>query len=90
ITLTNTRSGFMEIASFAQREVSGIRIVFRLINSKSSSSFLPLVLLWLAIIIEIVGVGVTVVVVAMGVVVESSSIVKLSFVCHLILVLEYA
>nr|GEU80429.1 hypothetical protein [Tanacetum cinerariifolium] len=57
ITLTNTRSGVMEIASFARRKVSGIPIVFRWSNSISSSSFLPLVLLLLAIIIAIIGVG---------------------------------
>nr|GFC60193.1 hypothetical protein [Tanacetum cinerariifolium] len=43
-------------------------------------SFLPLILLWLIVIMAVVGIGVTVVVVAMGVVVESSSDVKLSLV----------
>ncbi|GKB06952.1 hypothetical protein Tco_0835185 [Tanacetum coccineum] len=63
-------------------EVFGIPIVFRWSSSISSNSFLPSVLLWLVIIIAVVGVGVTVVVVVAGivVVVESSSVVKLSFV----------
>ncbi|GJY10170.1 hypothetical protein Tco_0378355 [Tanacetum coccineum] len=63
-------------------EVFGIPIVFRWSSSISSNSFLPSVLLWLVIIVAVVGVGVTVVVIVMGivVVVESSSVVKLSFV----------
>ncbi|GKA47202.1 hypothetical protein Tco_0740085, partial [Tanacetum coccineum] len=49
-------------------------------TSIGSTSFLPSVLLWLVIVVTIVGVSVAVVVVVAGIVVESPSVVKLSFV----------
>ncbi|GKA52734.1 hypothetical protein Tco_0746049 [Tanacetum coccineum] len=69
--------------SSIQWEVSSIPTVLSWSGSISSDSFLPFVLLWLVIIVAVVGVGVTVVVViivAVVVVVESSYVVKLSFV----------
>nr|GEU43041.1 retrovirus-related Pol polyprotein from transposon TNT 1-94 [Tanacetum cinerariifolium] len=69
----------VETTEFNQHEID----FERWSNSISSSSFLPLVLLWLEIIIAIVGVGVTVVVVDAGVVVESSSINSLAYKTYL-------
>ncbi|GKA51395.1 hypothetical protein Tco_0744591 [Tanacetum coccineum] len=63
----SARSYVMQSAFLIQRTVSSIPIVF-------SWGFLSSVLLWLVIIVAVVGVGVTVVVV------ESSFVIKLSFV----------
>ncbi|GKF23854.1 hypothetical protein Tco_0076176, partial [Tanacetum coccineum] len=61
-------------AFLTQGTVSNIPIVFSWGGSISPEGFLSFVMLWLVIIVAIVGVGVTVVVV------ESSSVIKLSFV----------
>ncbi|GKC97935.1 hypothetical protein Tco_1168210 [Tanacetum coccineum] len=80
ITLNSTRSGVMEITSLTQWKIFGIPITLSRSDSISFGNFLPSVLLWLVVVV-VVGVGFTVVVVAVvGVVVESSSIVKLSLV----------
>ncbi|GKE09100.1 hypothetical protein Tco_1412651 [Tanacetum coccineum] len=75
ITLDSARSYVMQSAFLTQGTVSSIPIVFSCGGSISPEGFLSSVLLWLVIIVAIVGVGVTVVVV-----VESSFVVKLSFV----------
>ncbi|GJS65412.1 hypothetical protein Tco_0679976 [Tanacetum coccineum] len=62
-------------AFLTQGTVSNIPIVFSLSDSIRPEGFLSFVLLWLVIIVAVVGVDVTVVVV-----IESSSVVKLSFV----------
>ncbi|GKA42733.1 hypothetical protein Tco_0735393, partial [Tanacetum coccineum] len=62
-------------AFLTQGTVSSISIIFSWGGSISPEGFLSSVLLWLVIIVAVVGDGVTVVVV-----VESSSVVKLSFV----------
>ncbi|GKG07047.1 hypothetical protein Tco_0330016, partial [Tanacetum coccineum] len=73
ITLDSARSCVIQSAFLTQGTVSNISIVFSWSDSKRPEGFLSSVLLWLVIIVEVVGVGVTVVV-------ESSSIVKHSFV----------
>ncbi|GJZ28734.1 hypothetical protein Tco_0573381 [Tanacetum coccineum] len=75
ITLNSARSCVMQSAFLTQGTVSNIPIVFSWSDSIRPEGFLSSVLLWLVIIVAVVGVDVTVVVV-----VESSSIVKLSFV----------
>ncbi|GKF55030.1 hypothetical protein Tco_0165370, partial [Tanacetum coccineum] len=75
ITLDSARSYVMQSAFLTQGMVSSISIVFSWGGSKSPEGFLSSVLLWLVIIVAIVDVGVTGVVV-----VESSFVVKLSFV----------
>ncbi|GKD73652.1 hypothetical protein Tco_1331934, partial [Tanacetum coccineum] len=75
ITLDSARSCVMQGAFLTQGTVSSIPTVLSWSGSISSNSFLPFVLLLLVIIVTIVGVDVTVVVV-----VESSFVVKLSFV----------
>ncbi|GJZ60968.1 hypothetical protein Tco_0617105, partial [Tanacetum coccineum] len=69
-------------AFLTQRTISSIPIVFSWGGSISPEGFLSFVLLWLVIIVVVVGVGVTVVVIVavVVVVVESSLVVKLSFV----------
>ncbi|GKE28581.1 hypothetical protein Tco_1443965 [Tanacetum coccineum] len=62
-------------AFLTQGTVSNIPIVFSLSDNIRPEGFLSSILLWLVIIVAVVGVDVTVVVV-----VESSSVVKLSFV----------
>ncbi|GJX85702.1 hypothetical protein Tco_0336476 [Tanacetum coccineum] len=74
ITLNSARSCVMQSAFLTQGTVSNIPIVFSWSDSIRPEGFLSSVLLWLVIIVAVVGVGVTVVVV------ESSSVVKLSFV----------
>ncbi|GJV16750.1 hypothetical protein Tco_1362073 [Tanacetum coccineum] len=74
ITLNSGRSYVMQSAFLTQGTVSNIPIVFSWSGSIRPKGFLSSVLLWLVIIIAVVGVGVTVVVV-----VESSYVVKLSF-----------
>ncbi|GKC46758.1 hypothetical protein Tco_1064480 [Tanacetum coccineum] len=76
ITLNSARSCVMQSAFLTQGTVSNIPIVFSWSDSIRPEGFLSSVLLWLVIIVAVVGVGVTVVVV----VVESSFVVKLSFV----------
>ncbi|GKF78304.1 hypothetical protein Tco_0230774, partial [Tanacetum coccineum] len=83
ITLNSARSYVMQSAFLTQRTVSSIPIFFSWGDSIRPEGFLSSVLLWLVIIVAVVGVGVTVVVVvivAVVVVVESSDVVKLSFV----------
>ncbi|GKC51933.1 hypothetical protein Tco_1074678 [Tanacetum coccineum] len=82
ITLDSARSYVMQSAFLTQGTISSIPIVFSWSGSIRPEGFLSSVLLWLVIIVMVVGVGVTVVViiVAIVVVVESSFIVKLSFV----------
>ncbi|GKC45193.1 hypothetical protein Tco_1062915 [Tanacetum coccineum] len=83
ITLDSARSYVMQSAFLTQGTVSSIPIVFSWGGSISPEGFMSSVLLWLVIIVAVVGVGVTVVVViivAVVVVVESSFVVKLSFV----------
>ncbi|GKB94576.1 hypothetical protein Tco_0980713, partial [Tanacetum coccineum] len=75
ITLNSARSCVMQSAFLTQRTVSNIPIVFSWSDSIRPEGFLSSVLLWLVIIVAVVGVGVMVVVV-----VESSFVVKLSFV----------
>ncbi|GJY91186.1 hypothetical protein Tco_0506382 [Tanacetum coccineum] len=75
ITLNSARSCVMQSAFLTQGTVSNIPIVFSWSDSIRPEGFLSSVLLWLVIIVAVVGVDVTVVVV-----VESSSVVKLSFV----------
>ncbi|GKF38624.1 hypothetical protein Tco_0118685 [Tanacetum coccineum] len=77
ITLNTVRSCVMQSAFITQGTVSNIPIVFSWSDSIRPEGFLSYVLLWLVIIVAIVGVGVTIVVV---VGVESSSVIKLSFV----------
>ncbi|GKE05945.1 hypothetical protein Tco_1397963 [Tanacetum coccineum] len=76
ITLNSARSCVMQSAFLTQGTVSNIPIVFSWSDSIRPEGFLSSVLLWLVIIVAVVGVGVTVVVV----VVESSFVIKLSFV----------
>ncbi|GJY58685.1 hypothetical protein Tco_0458577, partial [Tanacetum coccineum] len=80
ITPDSARSCVMQSAFLTQGMVSNIPIVFSWGGSICPEGFLSFVMLWLVIIITVAGVDVTVVVV-----VESSSIVKLSFMitCHL-------
>ncbi|GKA73621.1 hypothetical protein Tco_0779923 [Tanacetum coccineum] len=81
IRLNSERSYVMQSAFLTQGTVSSIPIIFSWGGSISSEGFLSSVLLWLVIIIAVVGVGVVVVIiVAVVVVVESSFVVKLSFV----------
>ncbi|GJZ23995.1 hypothetical protein Tco_0561454 [Tanacetum coccineum] len=75
ITLDSARSYVMQSAFLTQRTVSSIPIVFSWGGSIRPEGFLSSVLLWLVIIVAVVGVDVMVVVV-----VESSSVIKLSFV----------
>ncbi|GKE02770.1 hypothetical protein Tco_1390753 [Tanacetum coccineum] len=75
ITLNSARSCVMHSAFLTQGMVSSIPIIFSWGGSISLEGFLSSVLLRLVIIIAVVSVGITVVVV-----VESSSVVKLSFV----------
>ncbi|GKF27832.1 hypothetical protein Tco_0094174, partial [Tanacetum coccineum] len=75
ITLNSARSCVIQSAFLTQKMISNIPIVFSWGDSIRPEGFLSSVLLWLVIIVAVVGVGATVVVV-----VESSSIVKLSFV----------
>ncbi|GKC22473.1 hypothetical protein Tco_1024623, partial [Tanacetum coccineum] len=75
ITLNSARSCMMHSAFLIQGTVSNIPIVFSWSDSIRHEGFMSSVLLWLVIIVAVVGVGVTVVVV----VVESSFVVKLSF-----------
>ncbi|GJZ64359.1 hypothetical protein Tco_0620780, partial [Tanacetum coccineum] len=75
ITLDSARSYVMQSAFLTQGTVSSIPIVFSWSDSIRLKGFLSSVLLWLVIIVAVVGVSVTVVVV-----VESSLVIKLSFV----------
>ncbi|GKD09498.1 hypothetical protein Tco_1189183, partial [Tanacetum coccineum] len=75
ITLNSARSCVMHSAFLTQMKASRIHNVLSWSGSISPKGFLSSVLLWLDIV-AVVGVGVTVVVV----IVESSSVVKLSFV----------
>ncbi|GJY75562.1 hypothetical protein Tco_0480678, partial [Tanacetum coccineum] len=75
ITLKSARSCVMQSAFLTQGTVSNIPIIFSRSDSIRPEGFLSSVLLWLVIIVAVVGVDVTVVFV-----VESSSVVKLSFV----------
>ncbi|GJT37459.1 hypothetical protein Tco_0937324 [Tanacetum coccineum] len=76
ITLNSARSCVMQSAFLTQGTVSNIPIIFNWRDNIRPEGFLSSILLWLVIIVAVVGVGVTVVVVF----VESSSVVKLSFV----------
>ncbi|GKC45744.1 hypothetical protein Tco_1063466, partial [Tanacetum coccineum] len=82
ITLNSARSCVMQSVFLTQGTVSNIPIVFSWGGSISPEGFLSSVLLWLVIIVAVVGVDVMVVVVIVlvVVVVESSYVVKLSFV----------
>ncbi|GKD42579.1 hypothetical protein Tco_1267224 [Tanacetum coccineum] len=75
------RSCVMQSAFLTQGTVSSISIIFSWGGSISPEGFLSSVLLWLVIIVAVVGFTVVVVIiVAVAVFVESSSVVKLSFV----------
>ncbi|GJR82589.1 hypothetical protein Tco_0153374 [Tanacetum coccineum] len=76
ITLNSARSCVMQGAFLTQGTVSNIPIIFSWSGSISPEGFLSSVLLWLVIIITVVGVGVMVIVV----IIESYSVIKLSFV----------
>ncbi|GJX74322.1 hypothetical protein Tco_0312917 [Tanacetum coccineum] len=75
IALNSARSYVMQSAFLTQGTISNIPIVFSWSDSIRLEGLLSSVLLWLVIIVAVVGVDVTVVVV-----IESSSVVKLSFV----------
>ncbi|GJU56681.1 hypothetical protein Tco_1234447 [Tanacetum coccineum] len=75
ITLNSARSCMMQSEFLTQWEISNIPTVFSWSDSIRPEGFLSYVLLWMVIIVTVVGVSVTVVVV-----IESSSVVKLSFV----------
>ncbi|GJS12698.1 hypothetical protein Tco_0407170 [Tanacetum coccineum] len=74
ITLNSARSCMMHNAFLTQGTVSNITIIFSWSDSIRPEGFLSSVLLWLVIIVTVVGVDVMAVVV-----IESSSVVKLSF-----------
>ncbi|GKF17747.1 hypothetical protein Tco_0062665, partial [Tanacetum coccineum] len=75
ITLDSSRSYVMQSEFLTQGTVSSIPIIFSWSDSIRPEGFLSSVLLWLVIIVAVVGVSVTVIVV-----IESSFVVKLSFV----------
>ncbi|GJT29567.1 hypothetical protein Tco_0909842 [Tanacetum coccineum] len=79
ITLNSAMSYVMQSAFLTQWTVSSIPIVFSWSDSIRPEGFLSSILLWLVIIVAVVGVGVTIVVV-----VESSFVIKLSFVITLL------
>ncbi|GJZ57606.1 hypothetical protein Tco_0613100 [Tanacetum coccineum] len=76
ITLDSARSCVMQGAFLTQGTVSNIPNILSWSGSISPKGFLSSVLLWLVIIVAVVGIGVTIAVV----IVESSYVVKLSFV----------
>ncbi|GJX61815.1 hypothetical protein Tco_0294715 [Tanacetum coccineum] len=75
ITLNSARSYVMQSAFLTRGTISNLPIVFSWSDSIRPEGIMSSILLWLVIIVAVVGVDVTVVVV-----VESSSVVKLSFV----------
>ncbi|GKE98075.1 hypothetical protein Tco_0021426 [Tanacetum coccineum] len=75
ITLNSARSCVMQSAFLTQGTVSNKPIIFSWSDIIRPEGFLSSVLLWLVIIVVVVGVDITVVIV-----VESSFVVKLSFV----------
>ncbi|GJY05228.1 hypothetical protein Tco_0371168 [Tanacetum coccineum] len=78
ITLNSARSYVMQSAFLTQGLVSSIPIIFSWGSNISPEGFLSAVLLRLVIIVAVVGVTVVVVIIV-AVVVESPSVVKLSF-----------